>query len=264
MEIGVSTASLFMREYNEDAVATLDKLGARVCEVFLQSFSEYKREFAELLLKKKGDLRVHSVHVCTMNYETELFSVNPRALNDVYPIFESVLCNAELLGADCYTMHGRARIKKNGDYDDYKKAGERLAVLCDKAKKHGVEICLENVQWAFYDKPKFFSRVKAYAPDLKGTLDVKQARLSGYGYGEYIDDMRENIKTVHLSDIDENGKIRLPGRGVFDFETLFKKLKDVGFCGDMLIEVYKNDYGEVREIAESLDFLRELKYKIFD
>lgn len=263
MEIGVSTASLFMREYNEDAVQTLDRLGARVCEVFLQTFSEYKREFGELLLQRKGNLKVHSVHVCTMNFETELFSINPRALSCVYPIFESVLNIAKLLGASCYTMHGRARIKKTGDYDDYKKAGERLNELTLKAKEYGVSVCIENVEWASYNRPGFFGEVKKYAPLLKGTLDVKQARLSGYDYSDYIDDMRGDIKTVHLSDLTETGKICLPGKGVFDFEELFKRLKDVGFEGDMLIEVYKNDYKEISEISQSLDFLRELKYKIF-
>lgn len=263
MEIGVSTASLFMREYNEDAVKTLDEAGAKVCEVFLQTFSEYKREFGELLLKRKGNLKVHSVHVCTMNYETELFSINPRAVADVYPVYESVLCVAKLLGASCYTMHGRARIKKSGDYDDYKKAGERLNELSRKASEYGVSLCLENVEWAFYNRPGFFKEVKKFAPLLKGTLDVKQARLSGYDYGEYLDEMQSDIKTVHLSDVTDSGKICLPGKGTYDFEGLFKRLKNVGFNGEMLIEVYKNDYKEISEISQSLDYLRELKYKIF-
>lgn len=263
MEVGVSTASLFMREYNEDAVATLSKLGVATSEVFFQCFSEYKPEFAKVLRDKKGDMRVHSVHVCTMTFETELFSVNPRALADVEPIFDDVLESARILGADCYTMHGRTRIKKNGDYDDYKKAGKRLEELCLVAKRRGVSVCLENVPWAFYNRPGFFRSVKEFAPDLKGTLDVKQARLSGYGYEEYLDEMKGDIKTVHLSDIDADGKIRLPGRGLFDFETLFKRLYDVGFDGDTLIEVYKNDYDDISDIRRSLEFLQEIKYKIF-
>ena len=70
MEVGVSTASLFMREYNEDALPLLDKSDARVVEVFLQGFSEYKKEFGELLKSRLGNLKVHSVHVLTLTYET--------------------------------------------------------------------------------------------------------------------------------------------------------------------------------------------------
>ena len=75
--------------------------------------------------------------------------------------------------------------------------------------------------------------------------------------------MGQNIKTVHISDVDENGKIKLPGEGTFDFEELFRRLKDVGFDGDALIEVYKDDYGNVTEIKRSLDKMREIAYKIF-
>ena len=35
------------------------------------------------------------------------------------------------------------------------------------------------------------------------------------------------------------------------------------FSGDMLIEVYNEDYGEISEIKDSLNYLRELKDKIF-
>ena len=75
--------------------------------------------------------------------------------------------------------------------------------------------------------------------------------------------MQSDIKTVHLSDVTDSGKICLPGKGTYDFEGLFKRLKNVGFNGEMLIEVYKNDYKEISEISQSLDYLRELKYKIF-
>ena len=75
--------------------------------------------------------------------------------------------------------------------------------------------------------------------------------------------MGSSIKTVHLSDVNESGKICLPGIGTFNFEELFKRLKDVSFNGNMLIEVYTNDYDKIIELKESLDYLRELKYKIF-
>ncbi len=263
MEIGVSTASLFLREHNEDALVTLDEIDARVVEIFLQSFSEYKSEYGELLKERLGNLRVHSVHVNTLTFETELFTVNDRAWTDVYPIFTDVLHTAQLLGANCYTMHGRARIKQNGTYDDFVKVGKNLDKLCDITDDYGVDICLENVPWALYNRPGYYQAVKRYAPRLKGTLDIKQAHLSGFDYADYIADMGSDIKTVHLSDIDADGKIRLPGQGSFDFETLFLRLKDAGVNADMLIEVYKDDYSQYEDIKRSLEYLRELQYKIF-
>ena len=263
MEVGVSTASLFLRKYNEDALPVLDELGAKTCEIFLESFSEYTEDYGKLLLSRKGGLNVHSLHVVTLNFETELFSINPRAYNDAKFWFERVLSTGELLGAKHYTMHGRARIKNGGDYDNYEKAGTRLSELCKIAEKHGIRICLENVSWAMCNYPEYFTRVKEYAPHLGATLDIKQARRANADYRDFLSAMGENIKTVHISDMDENGKILLPGKGKFDFEELFKRLKDVGFNGAALIEVYKDDYGEIKEIGESLDRMREIAYKIF-
>ena len=124
-------------------------------------------------------------------------------------------------------------------------------------------MCLENVEWAFYNRPGFFTQVKKGCPRLKGVLDVKQAFLSGYDYTEYLQEMGQDIQTVHLCDRDEFGKGCMPGKGVFDFETLFKQLKDIGFNGNMLIEVYDSAFKEIYELKQSLDIIREIKQKVF-
>ena len=83
----------------------------------------------------------------------------------------------------------------------------------------------------------------------------------GKGYPD-IKAMQGKITHVHLSDIDENGKMCLPGKGRYDFETLFKMLKDNGFDGALLVEAYKGDYEQVEELKEACDFLQEIVYKI--
>ena len=62
MIAGVSTASLFMRENNEDALPLLNALGIEIAEVFLTSFSEYGEPFASILKERKGELKINSVH----------------------------------------------------------------------------------------------------------------------------------------------------------------------------------------------------------
>lgn len=263
MKLGISTATFFLRKYNEDSIAEIKKLGGETCEVFLECPSEYTLEYGKVLFEKKGDLHVHSMHAVTMNYETELFSPLDRARNDALKSFGGVLSIGKMLGAKFYTMHGRARIKKNGNYDDYEKNGKMLDKLCDFASNYDIRICLENVPWALYNAPGYFKEVLRYAPNLCATLDVKQARISGFGYEQYLNEMGEKLMTVHLSDVDENGKIRLPGFGKFDFDNLFKRLSDVGFKGNAVIEVYKDDFTNDNEITQSLNFLNEIKSKYF-
>lgn len=263
MEIGVSTASLFKRKYNEDALITLNELDAKVCEIFLGTYQEYTYDFAKLLKERKGNLNVHSIHTLNTHFEPQLFGASPRAVEDAYKILESCLKTANLLGAKNYTLHGIARFKKDIKYDNYKDIGEKMQKLKDFCDGYNVNLCLENVEWAYYNHVGFYSEISKYCSGLKTCLDIKQARISTDSYKDYINEMGETINTVHLSDVTTTGKICLPGKGTFDFEDLFKRLKDHNFNGNMLIEVYNEDYGDISEIKDSLNYLREIKSKIF-
>jgi sugar phosphate isomerase/epimerase len=127
-----------------------------------------------------------------------------------------------------------------------------------------MQVCFENVEWAYYNKPVFFKEVKKYAPDIKACLDIKQARESGFCYKDYLEEMGSDLLTVHLSDVNENGKIALPSKnGFFDFEDLFNRLYSNGFKGNCLIEVYKENFDSYDDLKRSLDYLRNIKEKIF-
>ncbi len=262
MYTGVSTASLFLREMNEDALAVLDGLGVRATEIFLTTFSEYTEEFARLLLSRKGSLRVNSVHLLNTQFEPQLFGAHPRAKADAFRTLDGAMRSAHLFGAERYTFHGTTRLKKNSAPPDYGKLGKNFCEIAAACGAHGVRLCLENVHWALYNEPGIFRELKERCPQLSGVLDVKQARLSCYPYQMYIKDMEGSISHVHLSDVDENGKICLPGRGIFDFEECLRRLKDAGFNGAALIEVYAGDYGEYRELKGACDYLDEIIYKI--
>ena len=69
--------------------------------------------------------------------------------------------------------------------------------------------------------------------------------------------MGESLEHIHVSDVDENGKMCLPGRGTFNFDELFLRLRDVGFDGPVLIENYQNDYAGLEELRVSYEFIAE-------
>lgn len=264
MEIGISTASIFGREYNEDALPILDSVNARVCEVFLETYSEYTTEYGELLKSRLGSLKVHSIHTLNTHFEPQLFSSCDRTREDALALYENCLKVGNIIGASNYTFHGKARFKKGINIDNYQEVGLYMRKLTFLAKKYGINLCLENVEWAYYNKPGFFKEVKKYCPDLCSCLDVKQARVSGYDYTQYLEEMGSSLQTVHLSDVDQNGNTALPTKnGLFNFEELFKKLKYNGFKGNMLLEVYKENFNSYSELKDSLNYLRDIKEKIF-
>ena len=264
MKTGVSTASLFDRKNNEDALPYLDEIGVKTAEVFLTSFSEYKEDFASLLAKRKGQVCVHSLHDLNTQFEPQLFSANPRVKADAYFWLEKVMEAGRRLGAKFYTFHGTARIKRaarSGENDDFNALCKSFEEIYDFCAPFGLKLCLENVEWATYNRIGVFDKIRAAVPNLGGVLDIKQARISRYDYRDYLTEMSQSLTHVHVSDVSETGKIRLPGKGEFDFSELVCRLKDVGFDGPLIIEVYKDDYEREEEIRQSVDFLDEILYK---
>ncbi len=262
MQIGVSTATYFTRKYTEEAIVPIAKLGADVCEVFFATHSEYTSEFGEVInceLKKAqayAPLKVHSVHALTNQFEPELFSLNSRAYNDALATFKNVCNVAKVIGATHYTFHGATMLKRTTYNYNYPLISERVNYLCDIAKEYGVKFCYENVHWAYFCNPEYFSTLSKTCPDLGCVLDIKQAMQSRIDYEEYLKVMKDRLETVHLCDYTEDGKLAIPGRGKFEFVTFFKKLKDYGYDGVCLMELYARDYKGDEDLKEAFEYLK--------
>ena len=238
MRVGVSSASLFMRQNNAEALRTLNDLGVKTTEVFLTTFSEYGKAYAETLLPHVKNLSVNSVHDLTSQFEPQLFSRHAGVRADAYSILQKVMESAKTLGAPYYTFHGASRAKRadrSGERDNFPWLIECFETLLAFCRDFDVTLCLENVEWSTYNRPGVFSKISSALPQLRGVLDIKQARISQYPYEEYLREMGEKIAYVHISDIDGDGRMCLPGRGTFDFDTLIKQLQGVGFDGALLI-----------------------------
>ncbi len=263
MQTGISTASLFSRFNTENALKELNINGVQTAEVFLESYCEYNKKFGKLLKKNKGDVNVHSVHTLTTQFEPQLYSMNLRAQADSFKLLDRAMQAAEVLGAKYYTFHGGARFKKTPINIDFDRTASLTQKIIDVCSSHGVSLAYENVHWGYYNYIGFFSEIRKRTHGLKGTFDIKQARQSGIDYLEYVKEMGKDIVTAHISDVDENGKMCLPGRGVTDFNRVFSALNDVGFDGAILLEVYPSDFKELPELYQSLDYINSIAQKIF-
>lgn len=260
--VGISTATLFTRRNNEDAATLLSEWKIPTAEIFLTSFCEYSREFASLVKKRLNDTAAHSVHVLNTQFEPQLYAEHERVKRDAYEWLGRSMEAARALGAKYYTFHGIARLKRTfrERLPEFARSTQEILGFC---QKYGVTLCYENVEWALYNHPGVFSELKKGCPKLKGVLDIKQARISGYDYREYLNEMGADITHVHVSDLDENGKLCLPGKGTFDFDELFLRLRDFGFNGAILIENYNGDYKAESELKDSFEWLSEKAEKYF-
>lgn len=260
MKIGISTASFFPREECENAIEIIKELGADCAEVFLGSFYEYRPEFEKANRERFEGIEISSVHAFSSNFEPQLFSPSRRVRGDGFYWLDQFLRSALALGAKKYSFHGY--ISRNSDNVNFDRIATYLRDVCEFAARYGVDVCLENVSWCTYNRPQIFREFKSRCPQLAAVLDIKQARRSGYPVNMYIEDMAGAISHVHLSDVTESGKMCLPGKGVYNFEEIFKRLRGAGFDGPAVIEVYGGDYTEYSQIKQSLEYLKEIAYKL--
>ena len=263
MKIGISTASLFGRRHTEDALKFLSDSNTDVAEIFLESYCEYNKEFGKILSKFKGNTEIHSVHTLTTQFEPQLFSLNERAKKDSFDFLDTTMQAAREIGAKYYTFHGQARLKRTPLKINFDRTAEHVQMIIDSIKKYGVTLSYENVHWSYYNYVGFFKELKKRTVGLKGTLDIKQARQSGIDYREFLDEMASDIVTVHVSDVDRDGKMCLPGKGTIDFDDMFNRLSSVGFDGAVLLEVYKDDFDKESELFDSVDILKQIASKYY-
>ena len=257
MKIGISTASFFGKRFTEDTFDVIREIGADTVEVFFATFTEYEEQFARLLLERKGDINVRSIHALTNQYEPELFNMSPRTRGDAYHWADRVLSNGEILGAKYYTFHGATLLKRIKYVFNYDDLGAKVNDIIDLCESHGIELCYENVHWAYFSTPEYFRNLRDRCPRLRTCLDIKQAMQSHIDYREFIKVMEGRISNVHLCDYFDDGKLAMPGKGTVDFVELFRMLRDYGYDDTALLEVYSRDYNEFSELKDSYEYLLE-------
>ena len=96
--------------------------------------------------------------------------------------------------------------------------------------------------------------------DAQFCLDIKQSIRSGYDPFDLINEFSDNIKHCHISDHSLASDCLLPLNGKFNFPLFFEVLKQKGYSGAFIIEVYKNAYHEFSEVFDSYEKLKENFY----
>ena len=255
MRLGISTACYFPRLMTEECFSEIKKAGAECAEVFLEGYVEYEDSF-DSIIKPLQTVPVHSVHALPTQFEPELISKNSRALQGAVFWFKKVLQRAKNLGASCYTYHGALKLTKKKYTFDYNFLAERMRAACGIAAEYGITLTYENAHYAFGGEPEYFKNLLPLVPDLGACLDLKHAMKAGCSWKDFFNVMKGRLRTIHVCDYDENGDMRLPGRGIFDFKEFFNVLKGEGVTAPLILEVYDSSYKDFNEVKDSFIWLQ--------
>jgi sugar phosphate isomerase/epimerase len=256
MNIGASTSCFYPLE-TEKALSRVIDLGFKKTEIFFNTSSELKVPFVKEMKKQADDagVKVLSIHPFSSNIENNcIFGEYQRRYDDFIDLYKQHCHAAALLGAKVVVIHGAyAKLKRDLPEEHY---FNRFASLVEIGKQEGVMVCQENVVRFRSQSIDFLKRMKNYlGDDFHIVFDIKQSIRSGYNPFDFLDEMKDDIVHVHLSDNTSEIDCMPPGRGDFDFKRLFNTLNEAGYSGDYVIELYSKGYDIEQELAYSKRFL---------
>lgn len=259
MSVGISTAC-FYPMLTEKTLPLIAGLGFSKIEVFFNTESECNLDYCADFKRRADDLGIEilSVHSFSSPYEhLILFSEYTRRMEDALKLYGRIIRAGNCLGARYVTFHGDRKINPADlGIDQYCTVLDRLIRM---AREQDMYICQENVSWCKSSDIAFLRGLVKHLnnPDLRFTLDIKQANRAEVGLYEYIGVMGAAIANVHINDYDESHPCLLPGCGVMDYPKLFESLRQCGYRGDYIIEVYRKNYKDLTQIADSKTFLEK-------
>ena len=259
MDIGCSTSCFYPIE-TEKAFDEVIKLGFKKAEIFFNTSSELELPFVNEL-KRMADcngVRVLSAHPFSSALENMcIFGEYERRYEDFIGLYQKHCHAAAVLGAEFVVIHGALDRRKipldDGLYF------ERFKKLVEIGKAEGVSVCQENVNKFKSQHIDFMKRMrKALGSDFKMVFDIKQAVRAGYDPFEFLEEMKNEIVHVHISDnkLPESDCMP-PGRGNFDFSCLFDTLDNAGYKGGYVIEIYSRGLDVKRELELSKRYFDE-------
>ncbi len=258
MAIGISTACFYPLE-TELALAKTGELGADCVEIFINSPHEldktYIDRFAEI--QKQYGLRVKSFHTYASFTESYYyFSSYERRFQESLAEFRRYFDGMHTLGATLLVMHGA---KIPGSIPD-EQVFERFGILQQIAKAEGLTLCQENVVHYRSESPAYLEKMRdALGADFAMVLDIKQARRTGIDPYVFVEKFANSIQHVHISDYTETRDCVVPfcENTQFDFQRFLRVMREKGYTGDYIIELYENGYETPAQIAAAQNALKK-------
>lgn len=259
MKFGASTACFYPLE-TEKALREIVDIGFDKAEVFMNSSCELDQPFVgELASIVHGSAtEIVSVHPFSSFMEsTCIFGDYQRRFDDFINIYHRTCHAAASIGAKYVVIHGAVAMPKIPIPDE--RYFERFKYLIDIGKREGVTVCQENVVRFKSQSIAFCKKMRdALGDDYNMVFDVKQSVRAGEDPFEFVNEFKNEIVHLHISDNGERGDCLPIGMGNFDFAKLKSIMDASDYKGDAIIEIYSKNYDVKKVLSDSKDYLDKL------
>ena len=255
----MSSACFYPEIETENCIPLMKKYGFDIGEIFLNTPSEYEYDFLQIINERKleNNFRINSVHAFCAIFEPFLFDRYERRRKDMFYYFRSVCKACKQLDAEFYTFHGMRKLEyENSDKKFIVEIYNQLTYI---AAEEGIKLAQENVSWCMSSNLDYLSMVKENCKyPLYFTFDIKQAYKASIEPEKYINIMGKDLVNLHVNDRDIDHVCMLPGVGEVDYYAISKALNNVGYKGNAIIEVYRENFNSIKEVIKSKKLLASI------
>lgn len=234
MKTAISTACFHLKEETETALSLVRETGAEVCAVRLQTFYEYRPEFAKKYAQNLGGAEVCAIYTGAHNIEPQLFSPSRRIRGDGYYWLEQVLRSAQLLGAKRYVL--KAPLLSQDE--NFKDNLQYLSAISGFCAGYGLTLCIENNPSGLLNAPSKIAEIKSACPGILFSFNSCVAVCPANSRQSYLKAMAGSLAQV-VVDADTG------------FKELKKGLKNIGFDGEIVLET--QNFAQISELEKLIN-----------
>jgi sugar phosphate isomerase/epimerase len=127
-----------------------------------------------------------------------------------------------------------------------KVAIDKVRRFAKTASENGITASLHNELGSSFQTPSEIKQAMTQIKELTMCLDTAHGVAAGVDIEKTIDEYRDRITLVHLKDL--RAKIPMKevrftrdfvnvGRGIIDLQSAVNKLKDIGYSGQLMLEI---------------------------
>lgn len=254
MKVGVSSACLYP-QILEQSVKDIAKYGIKNTEIFINTDCELEHSYLKELrniLDYYGTSCV-SVHPYTCALEPMMFFTNyERRINDGLTYYKKFFQAMNILGAKIFVFHGNKAIVPV----DESLYLDRFYRLSNTGREFEITVTQENVARCQCNNISILKNMVNQLGDVaQFTIDLKQAIRSNVNIYDIINEVGKNIAHIHISDHTSEKDCLPIGKGDLDLSKLLDALKSQSFDGAIMIELYRNNFFDIVELAQNYEYL---------
>lgn len=272
MQCGISTSCFFPME-TLDSLRLLGENEIRVTEIFLNTYGEMEDTYVTRLLDvaNQYQIRISSLHPWSSPMDGFFFASTYKGrMRDGISLYRRYFEICRLLGAKKLVFHGNNLHAM--DLFPFEEYVRNFGMLAQIGREYGVTLCHENVSYCVLADPNTVRTFYSLADsDAAFVMDTKQARRYGISAEEMLSAMQDAVRHVHISDYSLHHFCLPPGKGELDFAKFLANLASFGYDGDLIIELYRDNFADIAELIESkkyiesiLNNVEEAKYHIIN